>query len=247
MFSLFRVIVRYSLLLSFGAKNPSATNLSASASMARVPSSPRDVMCRLFPDVAVSDIGEGEAHDLAGRFEFPPGVVVRPAASRPYHFLTREEVCFFEAPFLLGLRFPLPNFIREVLYFFGLCPAALLPSAWAILIAFSTAWGRFFPQSRITVSEFLQFYRPEEVSEFYRFIPRRAGETPIPDLPAEPEGWRRRYFFVSGVGWEFGAVFPASARVPVDWGQRRNLSKFLAVPLITTFCYPSALTARAWY
>ena len=97
--------------------------------MARAPSSPCDVIRRLFPDVAVSDIGEEEAHKLAGRFEFSPGVVVRPAASRQYHFLVKDEVCFFEAPFLLGLRFPLSPFIREVLYFFGLCPAALLPAA----------------------------------------------------------------------------------------------------------------------
>ena len=43
-------------------------------------------------------------------------------------------VCFFEAAFENGLRFPLQPFIKNVLQHFNVCPSQLSPNLWDVLV-----------------------------------------------------------------------------------------------------------------
>ena len=45
-----------------------------------------------------------------------------------------KMVCFFEAAFENGLRFPLHPFIKNVLQHFNVCPSQLSPNFWGILV-----------------------------------------------------------------------------------------------------------------
>ena len=44
-------------------------------------------------------------------------------------------VCFFEAAFESGLRFPLHPFIKSVLQHFNVCPSQLSPNFWGVLVS----------------------------------------------------------------------------------------------------------------
>ena len=45
-----------------------------------------------------------------------------------------KMVCFFEAAFENGLRFPLHPFIKNVLQHFNICPSQLSPKLWGVLV-----------------------------------------------------------------------------------------------------------------
>ena len=47
-----------------------------------------------------------------------------------------KMVCFFEAAFENGLRFPLHPFIKNVLQHFNICPSQLSPNFWGVLVVF---------------------------------------------------------------------------------------------------------------
>ena len=72
---------------------------------------------------------------LRDRFQFPERVrVCLPhGKERACHFLPRE-VCFYEAAFLCGLRFPIHPFIMELLSHFNIAPKQLMPNSWRIVI-----------------------------------------------------------------------------------------------------------------
>ena len=103
----------------------------------------------------------------------------------------------------------------------------LLSVGWNILLAFPLLWEQMFTCPRATFAEFLNFFRPVELSEFYYFALRRGGEIPITDLPPELEGWRRRYFFISRIGWEFEPQIMSPVRIATVWGMRGHLGEFL--------------------
>ena len=65
-----------------------------------------------------------------GRFQFPDRVKVRlpHEEERACHFSPRE-VCFYEAAFLSGLRFPVHPFIMELLGHFDIAPGQLMPNS----------------------------------------------------------------------------------------------------------------------
>ena len=65
-----------------------------------------------------------------GRFQFPDRVRVRlpHEEEQACHFSPRE-VCFYEAAFLSGLRFPVHPFIMELLGHCDIAPGQLMPNS----------------------------------------------------------------------------------------------------------------------
>ena len=64
------------------------------------------------------------------RFQFSERVRIRlpHEEERACHF-SPEEVCFYEAAFQCGLRFPIHPFIRELLNHFNIAPGQLMPNS----------------------------------------------------------------------------------------------------------------------
>ena len=70
------------------------------------------------------------------RFQFPKGTKARlPKKGEKACAFAHGEVCFYEAAFSCGLRFPIRPFIMELLYHFNLAPGQLMPNSWRIVIS----------------------------------------------------------------------------------------------------------------
>ena len=76
-----------------------------------------------------------------GRFQFPDRVRVHlpHRDERACHF-SPEEVCFYEAVFLSGLRFPVHPFIMELLGHFDIASGQLMPNSWRIVVSCIEIW-----------------------------------------------------------------------------------------------------------
>ena len=97
------------------------------------------------------------------RFQFPERVRVRLpyGEERDCHFLL-GEVCFYEAAFLCGLRFPVHPFIMELLSHFNITREQLMPNLWRIVINSMKIWLATTEGDMIKVDKFTYLYHLKE-------------------------------------------------------------------------------------
>ncbi|XP_050260106.1 uncharacterized protein LOC126705254 [Quercus robur] len=161
------------------------------------------------------------------RFQFPEGTKARlPRKGEKACAFAHGEVCFYEAAFSCGLRFPVHPFIMELLYHFNLAPGQIMPNSWRIVISCMVIWTTIADGDMISVNEFVYLYRLKESREFgyYEFVPWSRKARLVADLPSSFRYWKSRYFFVSGDGWE---------TLPDDlWGNVPRLLRRWETPLI---------------
>ena len=70
------------------------------------------------------------------RFQFPKETRIRlPCSGKKSCAFAHNEVCFYEAAFLCGLRFPVHPFIMELLHYLNIAPRQLTPNIWRIAIS----------------------------------------------------------------------------------------------------------------
>ena len=70
------------------------------------------------------------------RFQFPKDTSVRlPCLGEKACNFAHGEVCFYEADFLYGLRFPVHLFIMQLLNKFQIAPGQLISNAWSTIIS----------------------------------------------------------------------------------------------------------------
>ena len=100
------------------------------------------------------------------RFQFLKRVrVCRPNdEDRACHFFP-GEVCFYEAAFTCGLRFPIHPFITELLNHFGIGLKQLMPNSWRIVVNCMEIWLAA-NGDMIKVSELVYLYRLKKFKEF---------------------------------------------------------------------------------
>ena len=91
---------------------------------------------------------------------------------RACHFLP-GEVCFYEAVFQCGLRFPIHPFIMELLNHFNIAPRQLMPNLWRIVISYIEIWKVITEGDMIRVDKFIHLYRLKESKEYryYKLVP----------------------------------------------------------------------------
>ena len=120
-----------------------------------------------------------------------------------YVVFVPKMVCFFEAAFENGLRFPFHPFIKGVLQHFSVCPSQLAPKGWGIwvgLLDFFKDRGLGVP----SVALLLYLFSLKETAEGFLYFSKRPGSSlVISDLPSSHRSWKGRYFFVSGRSWEY--------------------------------------------
>ena len=101
-----------------------------------------------------------------------------------------KMVCFFEAAFENGLRFPLHPFIKSVLQHFNVCPSQLSPNFWGVLVGLLVVFrdkGLGVP----SIAFLLGLFSVKEVSEGFLYISKRATARPIiSDLPSSHKHWK---------------------------------------------------------
>ena len=75
------------------------------------------------------------------RFQFPNETRARfPRKGEKACTFAHGEVCFYEAAFLCGLRFPIHPFIMELLHYLNLALEQLMPNSWRIVISCMVIW-----------------------------------------------------------------------------------------------------------
>ena len=106
-----------------------------------------------------------------------------------------REVCFYEATFLSGLRFPVHPFIRELLHHLGIAPGQLMPNSWQIIISCMEIW-MIVKGDMIRLDEFVFLYCLKESKEFgyYELVPWDRKSRLVFNLPSSFRYWKSRYF-----------------------------------------------------
>ena len=117
-----------------------------------------------------------------------------------------KMVCFFEAVFENGLRFPLHPFIKNVLQHFNVCPSQLSPNFWGVLVGLLVVFrdkGLRVPR----IALMLEFFSVKEAAEGFLYISKwSSARLIIYDLPSSHKHWKERYFFIRGHNWEYNPV-----------------------------------------
>ena len=90
------------------------------------------------------------------RFQFPEGTRVRlPKKDEKACAFAHGEVCFYEAAFSCGLRFPVHPFIMKLLHHLNLAPGQLMPNSWRIVISCMVIWTTISDGDMLTASTFI--------------------------------------------------------------------------------------------
>ena len=63
-----------------------------------------------------------------------------------------NKVCFYEADFVSGLRFPSHPFVRELFFLFQLALALLVPNSWRIVVCCMVIWMSTNDRDTISVT-----------------------------------------------------------------------------------------------
>ena len=120
------------------------------------------------------------------RFQFPTRVRVRRPGDedRAYHFFP-GEICFYEAAFSYGLRFPVHPFIMEPLDHFGIALEQLMPNSWRIVVNCMEVWLAAVGDM-IKVGEFIHMYHLKESKEYgyYELVPWERKTRIVKGLPS---------------------------------------------------------------
>ena len=134
-------------------------------------------------------------HNFASRYRPPFGVRVRcPDFLTSYIVQVPKMVCFFEAAFENGLRFPLHPFIKSVLQHFNVCSAQLSPNVYGVLVELLVVFrdkGLGVP----SIALLLNFLSVKESVEGFLYIAKCSNaKLIILDLPSSHKHWKERYF-----------------------------------------------------
>ena len=108
------------------------------------------------------------------RFQFPKGTRARlPRKDERAYEFAHGEICFYEAAFSCGLRFPVHPFIMKLLHYLNLALGQLMPNSWRIVISCIIIWTTIVDGNMLTVNEFVHLCRLKESKEFgyYEFVP----------------------------------------------------------------------------
>ena len=87
-----------------------------------------------------------------------------------------EGVGVYKQMLKAGLRFPLSSLHRDLLKHLGLSINQVSPNAWRVFLVVEVLYGAMTNGAkRLTVREFLHYYRPDEIDKskgMYSFVPR---------------------------------------------------------------------------
>ena len=185
-------------------KMSSETNTAISkpsSSRLSIPASPR-------PFHALQEecsLNEDTFFRFRDRFQFPKEIRAHlPKRGEKFYAFAHEEVYFYEAAFLCGLRFPIHPFIMELLHHLNIALGQLMPNSWRIVMSCMVIWTIIADGDMITLNKLVHLYHLKKSKEFgyYELVPWDRRSKLIANLPSSFRYWKSRYFFVSGEGWE---------------------------------------------
>ena len=139
------------------------------------------------------------------QFQFSDRVRVRlPSKEERACRFFPEEVCFYEAAFLCGLRLPIHPFVMELLSHLGIAPGKLMPNSWRIVVSLMGIWLSTTNGDMIRVDELVYLYHLKAFKGhgYYKLVPWERRTRIVYNLPSSFRYWKSRFFFVSKDDWE---------------------------------------------
>ena len=139
-------------------------------------------------------------------FQIPNNISVRlPYESEKCYYEGLEGVGVYKQMLKAGLKFPLSSLHRELLQHLGLFVNQVSPNACRVFLAVEVLYGVMSNGAkRLTVREFLNCYRPNEIDKsrgMYSFAPRSPLLRLVYETPNSNRNWKSRYFFLEGNEW----------------------------------------------
>ena len=120
--------VRSSELETGLSSNAESLGKEANTAVSKLPSS--SFSPPLYALSKSCSLKENHLKGLRKWFQFPKGIVLYlPRPSEKACTFAHGKVCFYEAAFLCGLRFPLHPFIMKLLFHLQISPGQLVPNA----------------------------------------------------------------------------------------------------------------------
>ena len=149
-------------------------DFTISASPSLNPISSSHTMLRAFHALEeVCPLDEDTFFRLKDRFQLPDETrICLPHPNEKACAFNPGEVCFYEAAFLSGLRFPVHPFVMELLHHLGIVPRQLMPNSWRIIISCMEFWMIVNEGDMICLDELL-YHCLKESKEFgyYKLVP----------------------------------------------------------------------------
>ena len=139
------------------------------------------------------------------RFQIPPSIKIKtPSASDRACSYFPDEVCFYKANFVSGLRFPIHPFIRDLFLRLKLAPTQLVPNLWRTVVCCIMIWMSTNEGDILRVEKFLHFYRLgwSKLPGYWEFKPWDKKLRLVFDSPSSLHEWKTNFFFMPGDGWE---------------------------------------------
>ena len=127
------------------------------------------------------------------RFQFPKGTSVRLTClgEKACNF-AHGEVCFYEADFLSGLRFPIHPFIMHLLNEFQIAFGQLVPNACRTIISCMSIWMFACDGEMITLNKFLFLYCLKASTHYgyFELLPWTRKSRIVRGFPSSFRDWK---------------------------------------------------------
>ena len=111
---------------------------------------------------------------LRANYQIPDNILIRLTyKSEKCYYEGVEGVGVYEQMLKAGPRFPLSSLHRELLKYLGLSVNQVSPNAWKVFIAMEVLYGAMSNGARrLTMREFLHYYRQTNKGGYIVFVPR---------------------------------------------------------------------------
>ena len=162
---------------------------------------------RSSPEVEASSLSGPNVDQIREQYRIPELFrLFAPGADGRVNSPPEGQVAFYLEDLRAGLRFPVPEFIRNVLDYYGLCPAQLAPNSVRLIVSFALLCRLLPTEPRISLFRVFFVLRPHPKARGWWYFTPRKGLSFITDLPTSIHGWKNQFFFASSSApWGFSA------------------------------------------
>ena len=179
---------------------------------------------------------------IRNRFQFSSSVKIRiPDTDDRACSYFPDEVCFYEADFTSGLRFPIHPFTWELFLRLKLALAQIVPNSWRTIICCMVKWMSANEGDILRVEEFLHLYhlKRSKLPGYWEFKPWDKRSRLVIDSPSPLRELKTSFFFVFGDGWETTSRENSNdiSKLLHRWGTPKSGASFIFLLYIRVHIY----------
>ena len=194
---------------------------------------------RSAPEDEASSLSEPNVDRLREHYRIPEQFrLSAPGADGRVNNPPPGDLALYVEDLRAGLRLPIPEFVRNLLDYYGLCPAQLAPNSIRLIISFALLCQLLPTNPRVSLFRAFFVLRPHPKARGWWLFNPRKGLAFITGLPSSIHGWKNQFFFVSSSSsWGFPSRWGAprteandNSRVDMDDREDFHRLKDMSVP-----------------